>query len=165
MPTTRKHAQHREHEQNLRDAIAWTLRHQRGSFLLEALIAILIVAFGLLGLVGLQARVLQQVDDAQFRSEAVFITNTLIGQLWTSNGVNLNTEFGSVPGTGPGYVEFKNWVQQRLPGASGKAPDVVFTARPPGNAMDVVITVYWKPPGEIAAPEHQFQATATIGHN
>ncbi len=143
-------------------------RRERGSFLLEALIAILIVAFGLLGLVGLQARVLQQVDDAQFRSEAVFMTNTLIGQMWTAlpSGANpalLDSKFGSTPGTGTEYIEFKNWVQQRLPGAT-TAPQVQFLARPP-NAMDVTITVFWKPPGEIAAPEHQFQATATIGHN
>lgn len=141
-------------------------QRQKGSFLLEALIAILIVAFGLLGLAGLQARALQQVDDAQFRSEAVFMTNTLIGQMWTSPMATLDADFGSVPGTGTRYIEFRNWITQRLPGASGRVPDVVFTPRPPGTATDVTITVYWKPPGELAASaEHRFQATATIGQN
>jgi type IV pilus assembly protein PilV len=141
-------------------------RLERGSFMLEALIAILIVAFGLLGLVGLHARVIQQVDDAQYRSEAVFMTNALIGQMWTSPMGTLSADFSSVPGTGAGYVEFRDWVQQRLPGASGRAPTVVLTPRPPGAAMDVTVTVFWKPPSELAvSPEHQFQATATIGQN
>jgi len=55
---------------------------QRGGFLLEALIAVLIVAFGVLGLIGLQARAIQNVDDAQYRAEAAFLANSLLGQMW-----------------------------------------------------------------------------------
>jgi type IV pilus assembly protein PilV len=140
-------------------------KRQRGSFLLEALVAILIVAFGILGLVGLQARVLQQVDDAQYRSEAVFITNTLIGQMWTTPYANIAADF-SGPGTGARYVEFRDWVRQRLPGASGQDPVVTVNPLPGGvPGTDVVITVFWKPPGEISPSFHQFQATATIGLN
>lgn len=138
---------------------------QRGSFLLEALIAILIVAFGVLGLVGLQARVLQQVDDAQYRSEAVFMTNTLIGQMWTTPYANIAADFTG-PGTGARYTEFRDWVQQRLPGAVGNDP--VITVGPiagGGPGTEVVITVFWKPPGEISSSLHQYQATATIGVN
>lgn len=138
---------------------------ERGSFLLEALVAILIVAFGILGLVGLQARVLQQVDDAQFRSEAVFMTNTLIGQMWTSPYASMAADFGSVPGTGARYTEFRDWVQQRLPGASGQDPDVVVVPNVGRPGTEVTITVFWKPPGEISPSFHQFQATATIGQN
>jgi type IV pilus assembly protein PilV len=137
---------------------------ERGSFLLEALVAILIVAFGILGLVGLQARVLQQVDDAQFRSEAVFMTNTLIGQMWTSPYASLAADF-SGPGAGARYTEFRDWVQQRLPGASGQDPTVVVTPNVGAPGTDVTITVFWKPPGEISPSFHQFQATATIGQN
>lgn len=140
-------------------------RTQRGSFLLEALVAILIVAFGILGLVGLQARVLQQVDDAQYRSEAVFMTNALIGQMWTTPYASMATEFASTPGTGARYTEFRDWVQQRLPGASGQDPLVTVTPRIGAPGTDVEITVFWKPPGEISTSFHQFQATATIGVN
>lgn len=137
---------------------------QRGSFLLEALIAILIVAFGILGLVGLQARVLQQVDDAQYRSEAVFMTNSLIGQMWTTPYGNMVADFTG-PGSGTRYVEFRDWVRQRLPGASGQDPIVTVTPRVGAPGTDVEITVFWKPPGEISTSYHQFQATATIGVN
>ena len=60
-------------------------RRQRGSFLLEALVAILIVAFGILGLLGLESRALQNVDDAQYRSEAVALANAYIGQMWVAD--------------------------------------------------------------------------------
>ncbi len=70
---------------------------QRGSFLLEALVAILIVAFGILGLLGLEARALQNVDDAQYRSEAVALANSYIGQMWVADQTTLAANFDSTP--------------------------------------------------------------------
>ncbi len=55
---------------------------QRGGFLLEALISVLIVALGVLGLIALQARAIQNVDDAQYRAEAAYLANALLGQMW-----------------------------------------------------------------------------------
>ena len=95
-------------------------RAQRGSFLLEALIAALIVAFGILGLVGLQARAIQNVDDAQYRSEAAFLANDLLGRMWTSNQATLEADFET--GGGTPYDDFKTLVQARLPGATAQRP-------------------------------------------
>ena len=107
---------------------------QRGSFLLEALISVLIVAFGVLGLIGLQARAIQNVDDAQYRGEAAYLANALIGQMWVSNQATLVADFDS-GGAGIPYTEFKTWVGQRLPGASIalNAPVVTITARRDGH--------------------------------
>lgn len=142
---------------------------QRGSFLLEALIAVLVVAFGILGLIGLEARSIQNVDDNQFRAEAVFMANTLIGQMWTSDQTQLVNNFDSgTAGAGTPYDEFKKYVQARLPGASGAyAPKVTVVNRNPGTAVDATITVFWKPPGDPASNTYyrQYQATATIGFN
>ena len=100
---------------------------QRGSFLLEALIAALIVALGILGLVGLQARAIQNVDDAQYRSEAAFLANDLLGRMWTSNQATLQAEFET--GGGTPYDDFKTLVQARLPGASVTDPTVTVAPR------------------------------------
>ena len=100
---------------------------QRGSFLLEALIAALIVAFGILGLVGLQARAIQNVDDAQYRSEAAFLANDLLGRMWTANQANLQADFET--GAGVPYTDFKTLVQARLPGATVTDPTVTVDAR------------------------------------
>ena len=90
---------------------------QRGSFLLEALISVLIVALGILGLIGLQARAFQNIDDAQYRAEAAYMANALLGQMWVYDRTKLIADFDS-GGGGVAYTEFKAWVGQRLPGAN-----------------------------------------------
>ena len=138
---------------------------QRGSFLLEALISVLIVAFGVLGLIGLQARAIQNVDDAQYRGEAAYLANALIGQMWVSaktDPATLTANFDSKSG-GPAYTEFKNWVDQRLPGATGNDPVVTITPGATGTSSNVLIQIFWQPPGE-AAPHH-FDVDATVGQN
>jgi type IV pilus assembly protein PilV len=135
---------------------------QAGSFLLEALIAILVVAFGVLGLIGLEARVIQNVDDAQYRAEAAFLANALLGQMWAYDQTKVLTDFDS-GSAGPAYTEFKSWVQQRLPGAALKAPSVKVTAGSmTPTSWDVVITIYWTPPGD---NQHFYETAATVGTN
>lgn len=147
-----------------------SLARQRGSFLLEALISVLIVAFGVLGLIGLQARAIQNVDDAQYRAEAAYLASALIGQMWTANQANLVADFDWNGGAGVGipYTEFKTWVGQRLPGASIAANAPVVTVTKPGasataTSADVQITIFWQPPGEPV--RHHYDVDATIGPN
>jgi type IV pilus assembly protein PilV len=56
-----------------------TRRRQRGVTLLDALIAIVLLAFGMLGLVGLQARLLKAGSDAQYRIVAAALADRLLG--------------------------------------------------------------------------------------
>jgi type IV pilus assembly protein PilV len=141
---------------------------QRGSFLLEALISVLIVALGLLGLIALQARAIQNVDDAQYRAEAAYLANALLGQMWIHDPTKLVADFDA-GGGGANYTEFKAWVDQRLPGANlpGNAP--VVTVTQPGltpQATDVRIRLFWQPPGEPAgSPAHQYEIVATVAGN
>lgn len=139
---------------------------QGGSFLLEALVAVLIVALGILGLVGLQARAIQHTDDSQYRSEAAFLANDLLGRMWTSNQANLVVDFAAASGGVP-YTDFKAWVFARLPGASAIAgnPDVTVVPRfgDPTMGYDVVITIRWQPPGD--ALPHRYQTGATVKLN
>src|SRR6478736_6397571 len=96
-----------------------TPRFQSGSFLLEALIAILIVALGVLGSVGLLARSMQDVDDAKNRGEAAYLANLLIGQMWLDDRLttSLTTKYASTPGSGSGFAALTPMVEQRLPNA------------------------------------------------
>jgi type IV pilus assembly protein PilV len=139
---------------------------QRGSFMLEALIAILIVSLGVLGTVGLYARSVQHVDEAKFRGEAALLANTVIGQMWISDShfLALQANFASAGG-GPGYTEFATMVGQRLPNAL-PAPTVVVTAGPTATSSEVSITIFWRHPGEPATfPSHRYDVNATIGSN
>ena len=137
---------------------------QRGSFLLEALIAVLIVALGILGLVGLQARAIQNTDDAQYRSEAAFLANDLLGRMWTSNQANLVADFSTGGAAGTPYDDFKTLVQARLPGSTVTDPTVAVVPRfgDPTMGYEVAITVFWQPPGDV---EHRYQTVATVKLN
>ena len=148
-----------------------TRYRQRGSFMLEALIAILIVALGVLGTVGLYARSVQQVDDAKFRGEAALLASSLIGQMWLSDAHMgaLTAKFYS-GSAGPGYTEFAALVAQRLPNSI--APTVTVTAGPNASSSRVDILIQWKHPGEdkdwtdkINPLVRQYTANATIGTN
>ena len=143
-----------------------TSHRQRGSFLLEALVAVLIVALGILGLVGLQARAMQDTDESQYRSEAAFLANDVISQMWTSNQTTLEADFENNATAGSPYDNFKTIVQRRLPGADLQDPDIAVTPRVAGNpafGFDVLVTIYWQPPS--AAWRHRYDASATIRLN
>jgi type IV pilus assembly protein PilV len=170
----------RQHPRSIR-------RPQAGAFLLEALIAILIVALGVLGSVGLLARSMQEVDDARWRGEAAYLANMLVGQMWVSDRltVNLTTDFASTPGTGVPFTQWKDLVEQRLPNADLFEQEVVIEPGPivPANPAlqsnsRVTITIRWLPPGERTATApavcaadvpptcgHRYDLHATIGAN
>lgn len=142
-------------------------RTERGSFLLEALISVLIVALGILGLIALQARAIQGVDDAQYRAEAAFLANALLGQMWVYDRTKLQSDFDSSL-TGPAYTEFKAWVGQRLPGANLAANAPVVTITQPGptpTSTNVLIRVFWQAPGETVPQPHRYEIVATVGSN
>jgi len=158
---------------------------ERGSFLMEALIAILIVALGVLGSVGLLARSMQDIDDAKFRGEAAYLANGYLGQMWVADRLttSLDANFGSAS-AGANYAEFAAVVAQRLPNAGACPPRVTVAAGPIGapnpltNSL-VTITIYWFKPGDVtqavpACPDapalpstlwHKFDLSATIGAN
>jgi len=154
------------------------LRRQSGSFLLEALIAILIVALGVLGSVGLLAHSMQEIDDARNRGEAAFLADQLIAQMWVSDRVTatLDANFSSTAGTGAQYLDFVAQLNQRLPNSALFAQDVVVAAGP-NNAVNgtnslVTVTVRWLPSGECTVPPtctggkaHVYNVTASIGAN
>ena len=57
-------------------------KEQKGSMLLEALIAILIFSMGILALMGMQATAINTVSESKYRSDSGFLVNRIIGQIW-----------------------------------------------------------------------------------
>jgi type IV pilus assembly protein PilV len=138
---------------------------QRGSFMLEALIAILIVALGVLGIVGLYARSVQNVDDSKFRGEAALLVSTLVGQMWISDPktASLVAKFDS-SGSGAEYTEFAALVAQRLP--NSVPPVVTVTPGPTATSSNVAISIQWKHPGDTNDPTpRKYDVNAVIGAN
>jgi type IV pilus assembly protein PilV len=135
---------------------------QDGSFLLEGLIAMLIFAFGILGLIGMVAGSIRASNDARYRIEAANLANAIIGDMWATPAAALDSEFGS------GGAKLYAWQGQAaslLPSATGaNAPQVDLTK--PGlsvQSRSVVVTIFWQLPGE--TERHQIVMTAQIGKN
>ena len=61
-----------------------TFQSQKGVVLLESLIAILLFSLGILALAGLQAAMLKNTSDAQYRAEATFIAQQKLGEMWVN---------------------------------------------------------------------------------
>lgn len=57
------------------------VNHQRGSSLLEALIALLILSFAILGLIGLQSNLLRIASQAQYRLQASLLAQNVAGMM------------------------------------------------------------------------------------
>jgi type IV pilus assembly protein PilV len=125
---------------------------QRGSILLEGLIAILIFSFGILALVGMQAAAIKSTSEAKYRTDASFLANQLVGQMWADNRTTMQTNYQTGGGT---YTTWKTQVESALPGAATNPPTVVF-----GANNQVTITVRWQAPGESAA--HRFVMVALV---
>jgi type IV pilus assembly protein PilV len=145
-------------------------RSQRGSFLLEALVGIAIISFGILGIVGLQAQSIRWVNDAQYRSEAIYLANAVIARMWADNPANLKAEYDETA-NGAGYNAFKDAVKV-LPNANltDYAPIITVDPGPANNSSLVTVTVRWRLPGETKGGfddkgGSQYVTSAVIGSN
>lgn len=121
-----------------------TLSSERGVVLLEALIAILIFSFGILGLVGLQAASIKNVGEAQYRVEAALHADSVIAQMRAANPASREADFKTDGGTvSYGYTAWKNRViAAGLPGAAATRPTVTFSGAAPNQL--VTIKVSWR---------------------
>lgn len=121
---------------------------QKGSALLEGMIAILIFSFGILAIMGLQAASLQNSTTAKYRTDASLLAGQIIGQMWADQANISNYASGT------SYVPKTTWnaqVAATLPKGTG---NIVVGA---GN--QVTVTVSWQAPG---AASHSFVSVAQI---
>jgi type IV pilus assembly protein PilV len=114
---------------------------QRGVILIEVMVAILIFSVGVLALVGLQATMIKNTADSKYRSEASYIAQSRIGQIW-ADAANATT-----------YVEANTDISTLLP--AGRR---TVTQPAPGQ---FTVTVTWLVPGPNQTT-HNFTTTARV---
>jgi type IV pilus assembly protein PilV len=141
---------------------------QEGVVLLEVLIAILIFSMGILAVVGMQAVAVKNVTDSKYRSDAAFLTNRLLSQMWTDAG---NIASYAYTGTGPVPAKLQSWitnatktgVNDLLPDAATVQPIVTITGASASGAQ-VSIQVFWRMPEEKTKllPAHRYTVVASI---
>ena len=134
--------------------------------MLESLIAILIVSFGILGMVGLQAQSMRQVNDAQFRAEAAYYASSIAAQMWAYDPASVETYFSS---TGAGFTNFANQITapvSGLPGAAAHPPTITFNDAAIVNSNKgkvATISINWQYPGDTTV--HNYSTQAVFGTN
>jgi len=115
-------------------------RGQHAGFaMLEALVALLICAMGVLGVVGLQGAMTRAQTSATFRAEAAFLAQQLLGEMWTDR-TNLNTY--ATASCGAACQDWQARVAARLP-SGGSTVTVAATGA-------VSIEIRWTAAGESA---------------
>ena len=120
---------------------------QGGVMLLEALVAILIFSIGIIAVMGMQAASISQVTQSKFRTDASYLANQILGQIWVDQG-NM-ASYSTV-----GYSGRSGWdttVASTLPSGAG---DIVVVGR------QVTVTVTWKMPDDTV--NRKFVAVANI---
>lgn len=124
----------------------------RGYILLEALIAILIFSIAMLGTMGMYAKSVRNNSEAEFRFEASYMANELVGMMRSDNKTPATLMTNYATG-GPKYVTWLASATQanRLPGLATNPPTVAIVtipgAAPPDTSKSqVTITLYWQLP-------------------
>lgn len=116
---------------------------QRGTILLEVLVSVLILALGVLSIVGLQAAAIRSTTEAKMRADASFIANRTISSMW-----------GDPDGLGTFLEDNADLpAEDGLP--AGKRTVAV-------NGRRVTVTITWQVPG---GEQSNVQMVAHINEN
>jgi type IV pilus assembly protein PilV len=106
-------------------------RSQKGVALIECLIALLIFSFGVLGLVGLEARAINFSLDAEDRNRAAVFANEVASQMWLN---------GTVTPTTATYTNLLATISQTANGGLPSGAIAVTPVAGTTNATDIKIT-------------------------
>jgi type IV pilus assembly protein PilV len=127
----------------------------RGVSLIEVLVAILIFSFGIIGLMGLQARALLFSTSAEDTSRAALLANELASSMVINGTVNT----GALVPAGT----YTNWASRVATPASGGLPSGVPSIAASGNSA--TITIQWQPQSSAGASfnrTNQYVTTVTL---
>ncbi len=132
-------------------------RSAKGVMLIEALVALLIFAFGVLGLVGLQASMTKAQSTAKFRADAAFLAQQVLGAMWSDapNVANYGPAGGGLVGC-TGYARCSSWADKVASTLPGGAATVSVAG------ADVTVEIMWTQPNE---GTHKYTTRSTIAFN
>ena len=131
-------------------------RHaQRGIALLEALLAAVILAIGLLGTIGLQARSYAALSDAGMRAEAAIAANKLLG-IMNTDLVNIE-DFALDVGDEPSE-RLAQWHAETLRLIPGATVEIGVTPAAGGAPTAVDITISWRRKADTPVNTHRISS-------
>ena len=116
---------------------------QGGFTLLESLIAIIVFAIAVLGMIGAQASGAQVTSDARYRTEAATAADELLARMQIAPPATVVADFST------GGALFQEWLEERVQAEGSGLPAgdaTVDFATVGGDPLTVRIVVTWVPP-------------------
>ncbi len=117
---------------------------QSGIALIEALVALAVFSFGILALIGLQALMLKNTTTSKMRSDASYIAQKRVGEMWADSANLAN------------YVETDTDISSLIPGGLRTVELVAGT--------QYEVTVGWTLPGETIEPLTAASCGMNVAH-
>ena len=118
------------------------LSSQRGVSMIEVLVVIVLFSFGLIGMVGLQAKAVQASVSAEDSTRAALLANEMASAMWAANSVTLPS------------ADLTAWDARVADAASRGLPNGAGAVTVTGGVA--TITVTWRAPHEPAATVHTY---------
>lgn len=126
-----------------------TMQSQAGSFIVEAMISLLLFAVGLIGLMALSAQALNQVGQSKARNDASYIAGDLIAEMWVSDTVDIDKWFDRLDLVIPGAAATSKVYTVTCDCVDTTGPDVCTgprtgnTSIPRPGSLPVTICIQW----------------------
>ena len=132
----------------------------RGAFLVEALVAILVVSIAITGLFALMANLIRASGDALLRAEAAEIAAAAVSRMAAENPTSLADRYATPDS--PGFAVLAA-AAQRLAGVTRTAnlPTVSVADGPSLGTRRVVVGVQWQAP--TARAPHRATMSTVVG--
>jgi type IV pilus assembly protein PilV len=125
-------------------------RRARGMSMIEVLVAIVLISFGLLGLVSLQARAVQVSVSAEDSQRAALLAGEIAAAMWGANTVSLDA----------GVVTA--WEARLADPAVAGLPNATGTIDVAASGDIARITVQWRAPHAATGQENRYVTDVVI---
>lgn len=141
-----------------------TLHKQVGFSIIETMIGLLLFSIGILGMINMLAISMKVSSDASFRSEASYLSDQIIAQMWAdrSNLASYELNAGSKPcGVGANAsanLNVQNWLADvaHIPGTGNVIQQILLD--PATN--QVTVTLCWQ--AKANQPMHNYTSISSI---
>lgn len=127
--------------------------NQKGFYTIEAIIATIVFVVGVVGILQIQRNAIQTTSDAQYRINATYLADSMIGQMW----IDRPNIAQYATGTGNFYEAWLNELRASLPGVADNPP--VVTINRVNGIDNVTIEIFWKIPDSEIVSRHFIQTS------
>lgn len=140
---------------------------QQGSFIIEAIISLILFAVGLISLMSLSAQALNQVGQSKARNDASYLAGELLSEMWVSGTVDIstwNTRLGTVLPEATAAVYYANCDCLATSGTDVCSGAVTGSSVAVGTSQPVTICISWTDRRDSAYPR-RYQVSSMISRN